>query len=734
VSAEVRLAGAARGRRRSRTRAIVVRLGRFWRGLAGRASSSLTRRIVVLNLAGLVALLVGFSTLNQFRRGLIEARVQSLLTQGEIIAGAIAASATVETGTIVTDPDRLLQMQAGEGAPVEETVSPLEFSLNPERVAPLLRRLVLPTRTRARIYDRDGTLLLDSRSFYARGDLGRTERTPVLRPNPSLIERVWRSATAPFRRESGGVDEVAPVDDRRLPEVQRALAAQATSTVRSNASGETIVSVAVPVQRLGAVRGALLLSTFGGDIDAIIASERFALIEVFLVAALVMIVLSLLLAGAIAGPVRRLAEAAERVRRGIKSRQEIPDFTTRSDEIGHLSGALREMTHALYNRIDAIESFAADVSHELKNPLTSLRSAVETLPVAKTENARDRLMAIIKHDVRRLDRLISDISDASRLDAELARADANPIDLARLLETVVAVANDRRKPHEPEIVLNVERGSRPDAFRIIGHDTRLGQVMSNLLDNARSFSPPDGTVRVGLRRLGREIDITVDDDGPGIPPHATERIFERFYTDRPDHGFGQNSGLGLSISRQIVEAHRGTIWAEDRAGDAEPGGQATPGARFHVRLPAASTVSGPSTVHATCIVVGEAGVLLRGPSGSGKSTLAVEVIALATAQAQFARLVGDDRVHLAARHGRVIARAVPAIEGLVEVRGMGPVSLPYEPAAVVRLVVDLGGEPPDRLPELQDCTVVLTGVTVPANKAEARARGCLDSPRAALQT
>ena len=543
--------------------------------IARRASSSLTRRIVVLNLAGLVALLVGFLTLNQFRQGLIESRVGSLLIQGEIIAGAIASSATVETGTIVMDPDRLLQMQAGDTAgPGDEVLSPLEFSINPERVAPLLRRLVTPTGTRARIFDRDGSLTLDTRTLYARGDLGRLDLPPIAKPPQSFIERGWKIVTGWFRGDRPRFEEIGPADGRGMTEVTRALTGQTASSVRLNVRGETIVSVAVPIQRQRAVRGILLLSTQGGDIDAIIASERFALLEVFIVAAIVMVVLSALLAGAIAGPVRRLADAAERVRHGITSRQEIPDFTRRSDEIGHLSGALRDMTHALYNRIDAIESFAADVSHELKNPLTSLRSAVETLPVAKTDSSRARLLSIIQHDVRRLDRLISDIADASRLDAELARADAEPIDLFRLVETVASISNDRRRPHEPAIRIEPPREAR---LVVSGHDSRLAQVFNNLFDNARSFSPPDTTVRVRFSRRKNEVEVTVDDEGPGISAHAQERVFERFYTDRPDQGFGQNSGLGLSISRQIVAAHRGVIRADNR-----PDG---PGARFVLRLP-----------------------------------------------------------------------------------------------------------------------------------------------------
>ena len=615
VTAGVRAAAASLAspevRRRVR-KGLLVKLRGLSRAVTSRASSSLVRRIVVLNLAGLVALFFGFLYLNQFREGLIEARVQSLLTQGEIIAGAIAASATVDSDTILIDPDRLLQMQTGESSVLtDELFSPLEFSINPEQVAPLLRRLVTPTRTRARVYDREATLLLDTRALYSRGDILRLDLPAIETEQPSALERAWssvRDVFAPARAPS--LETIGPTDGRVFPEIRQAMSGERASVVRLNPSGETIVSVAVPIQRQRAVRGVLLLSTQGGDIDAIIASERFALLQVFMVAAAVMIVLSLLLANAIAGPVSRLAEAAERVRRGIKSRQEIPDFTGRADEIGHLSGALRDMTEALYDRIEAIESFAADVAHELKNPLTSLRSAVETLPVARTDESRARLLDIIQHDVRRLDRLISDISDASRLDAELARSEAGPVDMAKLIEAVVSIANDVRRPDDAPIALDVKRPGRRLAFLagagggqtgsltqggekagrdfvVIGHDSRLGQVVRNLLDNARSFSPPGAPVRVVLERDAEQVRLTVEDDGPGIPEHALERIFERFYTDRPEQGFGQNSGLGLSISRQIVSAHRGAIRAENRLGAIGPDGEPVRlGARFVVTLPA----------------------------------------------------------------------------------------------------------------------------------------------------
>jgi two-component system sensor histidine kinase ChvG len=560
------------------------RAGQF---VSTQSFSSLTRRIVSLNLAGLIALAAGILYLSQFRAGLIDARAQSLLVQAEIIAGAIAASATVETNTITIDPDRLLDLKPGETYGPPDELSGLDFPINPERVAPVLRRLISPTKTRARIYDRDGVLILDSRNLYGRGDVLRFELPPPSSDKPGFAERTmiairtWMNrGDLPLYRELG------PENGNGYQEVAQSLNGQKDSMVRINERGEVIVSVSVPVQRFRAVHGALMLSTQGDDIDQMVTAERLAILKVFGVAAAVMIILSLLLASTIAGPVRRLADSAERVRRRIRTRVEIPDFTKRRDEIGHLSGALRDMTDALYNRIEAIERFAADVSHELKNPLTSLRSAVETLPLAKTANSRSRLLAVIEHDVKRLDRLISDISDASRLDAELQRQDVAPVDLRRLLTTLTLVANETRLGNNAAVDVRFEGGSS-DIFSVPGHDSRLGQVISNLLMNAQSFSSAGGRVGIVCRRRKAEIEIVVDDDGPGIRDDALERIFERFYTDRPHQGFGQNSGLGLSISKQIVEAHGGKIWAENRAGPPDADGEPTiAGARFVVRLPA----------------------------------------------------------------------------------------------------------------------------------------------------
>ncbi len=549
--------------------------------------SSLTRRILYLNLAGLGVLVLGILYLNQFRDGLIEARVESLMTQGEIIAAAIAASATVETDAITIDPEKLLELQAGESlAPGSDQLESLDFPINPERVAPVLRRLISPTRTRARIYDRDANLLLDSRHLYSRGQILRYDLPSLDDTELDVLDRVedfvygfFQRKDLPLYREQPGGNGAA------YPEVVNALIGSPGFVVRISEKGEMIVSVAVPVQRFRAVLGVLLLSTQGGDIDKIVADERKAIFRVFGVAALVTATLSLLLASTIANPLRRLSAAAVRVRRGVRNREEIPDFSDRQDEIGNLSVALRDMTNALYARIDAIESFAADVSHELKNPLTSLRSAVETLPLARNETNRARLLEIIMHDVHRLDRLITDISDASRLDAELAREDASPVDLRKLVSDIVDLSRQQTR-YKKTVAIEMKVGKdNGRGFRVSGHDLRLGQVITNLVDNARSFVPDEeGRIVVGIARTTNHVLVTVEDNGPGIRADNIERIFERFYTDRPSsEAFGQNSGLGLSISRQIVEAHGGLLTAENIVGG-KPGD--VRGARFVMKLPA----------------------------------------------------------------------------------------------------------------------------------------------------
>ena len=553
-----------------------------WARFFGRyVFASLSRRIVLLNLGGLLVLVLGFLYINQSRESLTDARIESLKTQAEIIAAAIASSAVVEPDDAVTmDVDRLLELQAGETY-TPRPQNALAFSVNPVRVAPVLRTFISPTRTHARIFDRDGLMILDSRALYSGGQVLRFD-LPGAAPDPTFLERLNEWLWQPVRRWFYDTNlplytETVNGDGTAYDEVVSALAGGTAARTRITANDEIIVSVAVPIQRFRAIQGVLLLSTEAGQIDEIVRDERRNVLRLFLVMAGVTMLLSVLLGSTIARPLHRLAAAADRVRRHAGDKTEIPDFTDRRDEIGNLSGALRDMTKALYARIDAIGSFAADVSHELKNPLTSLRSAVETLPLARTDEQRQRLLDVIQHDVKRLDRLISDIADASRLDAEMAKEDYEPVDLAQLVRVIHTsteqiVAADHEKgliTARPRLVLNVEEGSA----LVLGHEGRLAQVITNLVENARSFLPDvGGWIALDLRerqsRDGRVVVLTIADNGPGIPVDNLERIFERFYTDRPeDEAFGQNSGLGLSIVRQIVEAHGGRIKADNWSTD-----------------------------------------------------------------------------------------------------------------------------------------------------------------------
>lgn len=542
--------------------------------------STLTRRIVAFNVLALALLAAGILYVNQFQAGLIDQRVQNLRAQGEIIAGALAEAATIELETQIIVPD-------GPIPQIDLTVAARQAPIDPQRAAAILRRLVLPTDARARLYNTNGVIVVDSQFIDAGRDVIAYELPPPEDDEFTLVDWVNVLVSGLLRGSDVPAYEELPGDKGLgYKEVRGALRAEPTSMVRENDRGQLIVSVAVPVQRFKAVMGALLLSTEGGDIDALVRAERMAVLRVFGVLMIVSVLLAILLAGTIAAPVRRLAEAAERVRHQRHTRVEIPDFRDRRDEIGELSGALRDMTRELYSRIDATERFAADVAHELKNPLTSLRSAIETLSIARDESSRERLREIITDDVTRLDRLITDISEASRIDAEMSRAEAVPVDLTQTLSTFVQNYTHSRDgagdgPGVPVVFKAPPGSASPMMAEII--ELRFGQVIANLVDNAVSFSAPGDTVTIAIARNGDDIDITVEDMGPGIRPENLETIFKRFYTDRPEpDAFGKNSGLGLSISRQIMQALGGSLEVEN-ATDAD--GQTT-GARFIVRLPA----------------------------------------------------------------------------------------------------------------------------------------------------
>ncbi len=521
--------------------------------------SSLTVRILAINVLALAILFGGLLYLGQYRSGLIEAKVASLSGEARIIAGALGESAIA-------------------GAPADPV-------LDVELARQMVGRLVVSGRARARVFARDGALIVDSRELAA---AGREVQSAVLPPPGEVSAPVravrraydWIVARLP---QDVGLPLYNEAPDQRAEdyrEVAGALAGRAGSALRVGGDGRLVISVAFPVQHFKKVLGALMLSAGSADIGHSVRQVRLAIVQVFMLALAITVLLSLFLAGTIARPVRRLAQAARRVRQGHAHRVEIPDFTRRRDEIGELSGALSDMTEALYQRLDAIERFAADVAHELKNPLTSMRSAVESLPHVKNPEQEARLIEIIRDDVTRMNRLITDISEASRLDAELSRAETVPVDIGHLLTTTAEIYRATAGAASPALELAI---AESDALVVDGIEDRLGQVVTNLLANTVSFSPPGGGIRLGAARQGAEVVFSVEDQGPGIPERDLEAVFERFYTLRPEgEAFGTHSGLGLSISRQIVEAHGGTIRAEN-ARDAL--GRVV-GARFVVRLPA----------------------------------------------------------------------------------------------------------------------------------------------------
>jgi two-component system sensor histidine kinase ChvG len=520
--------------------------------------SPLTRRILLLNLLVLLIPVMGLMHLEQYRDSLIAAELEGLRTQGRSFALSLGSTAVVANSAGV---ERLL----------------------PELTRHLMRLLLANSTTRARVFALDGKLLADS--FVLMGPGGQVTVLELPPPDDGAVSgwltRFYDRATdwLPGLGDLPRYREAAEQFATDYTEVERSLAGESPGMVRLDRGGRLVLSAAVPVQRYRKVLGALMLSKDGTDITAAVRDRRRDILVVFGVASAVTVLLSLYLAGTIARPIRRLAKAADLVRYGKGRKFQIPDFTRRDDEIGDLSAALRGMTEALWARLDAIEGFAADVAHEIKNPLTSLRSAVETVTRLEDPAQQKKLMSIILDDVQRLDRLISDISDASRLDAELSRAESENVDLGELLRALAEVEQATTGEEGPRFELDVA-GHQP--LKVSGLEGRLGQVFRNLIRNAVSFSPSGGTIRLTARRDKDWIVVSVSDEGPGLPPDKLEAIFERFYSERPKgEKFGTHSGLGLSISRQIVQAHGGTIEAENRF-DGEGG---VIGARFVVRLP-----------------------------------------------------------------------------------------------------------------------------------------------------
>ncbi len=526
----------------------------------GRRFSRLTLRILAIGIFPLATIFGGLMYLGVYERSLIDGRLLALGTEARMIAGALGETA----------------VPPGDPATTEIEI---------ETARKVLRRLVRPTRVRARLFARNGALIADSRALLRPGGAIRQEALPP----PEGSGRVLRSLNEVydwfFFLLSQGRDRAAAYREKPYEsaadyeEVRLALGGDEGSMVRVSDRRRLILSFAIPVQHYKNVYGGLMLSISSAEIDRSVREVRQDIVLVFGIVFILSLLLSLYLARAISQPINRLAAAADRMRRVRTRSVAIPTFPDRRDEIGDLSAALNDLTTELFDRMDAIERFAADVSHELKNPLSSLRSAVETAARIDDAEKQKRLMAVIEQDVDRLDRLITDIANASRLDAELARLAPEPVDVRHLLQTLAEVYRTTAKEGAPEIRLDLpQRGS----LIAQADEDRLVQVLQNLIANAVSFTPPQGAIRIAAVAEKNTVTVTVEDDGPGIAPGKEEDIFKRFYSERPaGEAFGQHSGLGLSISRQIVEAVGGALQAENiRAPDGS-----VCGARFAISLP-----------------------------------------------------------------------------------------------------------------------------------------------------
>ena len=530
-----------------------------------RIAFPLTARILAINVMALGVLVAGFFYLDHLQRDLMDAKLEALARETTLLAAALGESAV-------------------------DTADTSEAGLDPSAAATLIHRLNLPTDTRALLFNADGSLAVDSWRLPMAPV--QTAELPPPEEGRGVLGRAadaayeWITARLPPRTTVPLYTEPSNPRAVDLPNLLSALQGTAGYAMHRTEDARLVAVVAAPIQPFRRVQGALLLVADAEDVLESVRNARFTILQAFSIALGITIVLSLFFAGTITRPVRRLARAAERVRVGGGRKVAIPDFTARNDEIGRLSAALRDMTEALWVRMDAIERFVADVAHEVKNPLSSVLSAVDTARRVDDEEKRAKLLALVGEDVKRLDRLLSQIADASKIDTELARARMEPIDIRAMLTTLADMHGAAASvSEEPATTLLEIEGEGP--FMVLGVEDRLAQVLQNLVGNARSFSPPDGTIALGLRRDGNGIVVSVDDDGPGVPAGMEEAIFRRFYTLRPEgETFGAHSGLGLSISRQIAEAHGGRVVCANRH---DPAGRVL-GASFRLELPVAAPI------------------------------------------------------------------------------------------------------------------------------------------------
>jgi two-component system sensor histidine kinase ChvG len=535
-----------------------MRARRERRGLFSLRASPITRKIVTFNLVALCLLIAGISYLNSSRDSLAVQRASALVSEAELIADVFEAQ--LPTGAPVN-------LATGDGVDINSTLNGLD----------------LRNGTEVFVFDLSETLIANiSGTIDVTGSNTDAQTSSTILTDG--LNWLWAVISSPFAADSA--EEVPTVEEQLRSFIPSSLENGTQLQNALDADGLSWFGVITPIKQGNESVGVVAVTSAAGEIDSLVRRENENMLQMFIVATLVSIGLSLALAATIANPLSDLAAAAElgrdkNSRKVNPGRIRIPDLTARPDELGRLSGALRGMISALYNRIDGNEQFAADVAHEIKNPLASLRSAVGTLRVIKRDDQREKLLDVIEHDVRRLDRLVSDISNASRLDSELVKEEEEQFNLLIMLENLGQYLGEDARSKGIDFIADLPA----NPLEVQGLEARLAQVFVNLITNAISFCEDGDAIRIWARKRENRILVVVEDTGPGIPDQALSKIFKRFYSQRPEEHFGNNSGLGLAISKQIVEAHGGVIWAENiRPTEADITSEPL-GARFVVGLP-----------------------------------------------------------------------------------------------------------------------------------------------------
>lgn len=538
----------------------------YWGGTERRITG-LTIRIFAVNAVALIILMLGVLYLGQSQNNLIESKLETFQAEVDLVSAALAEGAL---DTYEAKPAELF----GQPRIIEE--------LNIDTARKMVKRMSKSMNKRIRLFDENGILIADSHQLIGPG--GNIHIVNLEPPDTALYSiQILKQFTAfiisllPDRRilPKYPTDNILKTHDNH--DTKEAMIGKISLSAWLNEKNQILLSAAAPIYKEDDVKGAVLLTRVAKDIEDGIVDVWFDIMRVFAGTLIVTLLLSIYLSGTIAKPLKRLARAAERIRTGHSKAEDIPDFRDRHDEIGDLSIVLRDMTDELATRMDSIESFAADVAHELKNPLTSLKSAIETAAIVKKKADREKLLDIVMHDVDRLDRLITDISHASRLDSELSREVFKPVDLLEIFTNILDIYRDPlkrsiKKDALSNISVITEQGMNiilnaqsEENFVVLGIEMRLGQVFQNLLANALSFSKQGQNIKIVISRRLNAVIATVEDEGPGIPETKLDSIFERFYSERPQHeDYGRHSGLGLSICKQIIEAHQGRIFAENR--------------------------------------------------------------------------------------------------------------------------------------------------------------------------